>query len=413
MQKRLKNLLILSGIFLLSYTNGVSQNLKIKGEFPNPSLTWPFLWDLKILEKGELLCSSGVGQIFSKKNDVWTIIDVPGIDKESIRGVVKDKNGVIWAATDGQGISRYKDGQWVNFKKGSNSLPTDDWICSVLDKTGNVWFGSWSDGLVKYDGNTWKLYTESSSPTTGLASNSVNGIFVDKKNTIWVYSYGDITTIKGTTIKKYSLDNLIDFGIRINDICQDKSGKYYIATSKGIVSSNGTTFNLESASFVNIEVGSIAVDSSGVLWYCETFKGLHRWDKGVKNYFAGTLDNLIPSQTFSIKIDSVNRKLLIGNKGAQVIFIDDSEFTSSTKEQNLQANFNLKVSPNPTSGLVYFEMDDHDNFGIDVVNIYGQKVNCNFVNKTLDLSNLCSGIYIVQIKDLNRNVSKLVKLQKI
>ena len=116
----------------------------------------------------------------------------------------------------------------------------------------------------------------SSTPTAGLASTGVTGIFVDKANKVWVYSDGDITIINENSIKKYSLDNLIEFGTRINDICQDKNGQYYLATSNGIVTFNGTNFILEKEKFGEIEVGAINIDKSNVLWYCETYKGIHR-----------------------------------------------------------------------------------------------------------------------------------------
>ncbi len=263
-------------ITMFSWTIGSTQNLKIQGEFPNTNLTWPFIWDLKILNNDELLCSTDEGQIFNKKEGVWNIIKVPNINSESIRGVVKDKDGNLWAATDGQGISRFKNGQWEIYKSGTNNLPTNNWKCLTIDNLGNLWFGSWINGVVKYDGNTWKLFTKSSTPTAGLASTGATGIFVDKANKVWVYSDGDITIINENSIKKYSLDNLIEFGTRINDICQDKNGQYYLATSNGIVTFNGTNFILEKEKFGEIEVGAINIDKSNVLWYCETYKGIHR-----------------------------------------------------------------------------------------------------------------------------------------
>ncbi|MBK9255381.1 MAG: T9SS type A sorting domain-containing protein [Saprospiraceae bacterium] len=403
-------------ILLISFTweIGNTQNLKIQGEFPNQSLKWPFLWDLKILNNGELLCSSDAGQIFNKKGNTWEIIDVPNISKESIRGVIKDKDGNLWAATDGEGISRLKNGQWENYKKGTNSLPSNDWKCATMDNTGNLWFGSWLDGVVKYDGSTWRLYTKNNSATTGLASNTVTGIFVDKTNKVWVYSFGDITIINGNTIKKINLEDLIVFGIRINDIYQDKNGKFYLATSKGIVTSNnGTTFIHEKEKFGQIDISSVAVDKSNVIWYCEQFSGIHRWDNGVKHYFEGTLDNLIPSQTFEILVDSLDRKLLIGNKGSQVIFIEDSEFTSSTDEQNSKVDHQISVFPNPTNGIINFENVNGQLNHVNITNEAGNRFSENISENAIDISHYSPGIYIIQLIDLTEGKSKFIKVLKI
>lgn len=399
-------------IIMFSCTIGNTQNLKIQGEFPNNDLKWPFIWDLKILNNDELLCSTEKGEIFNKKEDVWDVISVPNINSGSIRGVVKDKEGNLWAATDGQGISRYKNGQWENYKRGTNGLPTDKWKCASIDNLGNLWFGSWFEGLVKYDGNTWKLFTKSSSPTAGLASDGANGIFVDKTNKVWVYSDGDITIINGNSIKKYSLDNLIEFGTRINDICQDKNGKFYLATSNGIVTSNGTNFTLEKEKFGKIEVGAINVDKSNVLWYCETFKGIHRWDNGEKNYFEGTENNLIPSQTFKIVIDSLNRKLMIGNKGSQVIFIDDSEFTSSTEEDINISEPQVDIFPNPTNGLVNFKNLDGRLYDVSITNLIGSQSRETISENSINISHYSPGVYIIRLTDPKGRKSKIIKVIK-
>jgi Secretion system C-terminal sorting domain len=400
-------------ITMLSWTLGNTQNLKIQGEFPNDDLKWPFIWDLKILNNDELLCSTEKGEIFNKKEGVWDVISVPNINSVSIRGVVKDKEGNLWAATDGQGISRFKNGQWENYKSGTNNLPTDKWKCAAIDNLGNLWFGSWFDGLVKYDGNVWTVFKKSSSATSGLASDGVTGIFVDKTNKIWVYADGDLTIINGNSIKKYSLDNLIEFGTRINDMCQDKNGQYYLATSNGIITSNGTNFKLEKEKFGEIEVGAINIDKSNVLWYCETFKGIHRWDNGGKNYFEGTVNNLIPSQTFKIVIDSLNRKLMIGNKGSQVIFIDDSEFTSSTDKDIFIKEPQVGIFPNPTNGLIYFENIDGRLYDVNIINVEGNRFSENISENAIDISNYNPGIYIIQIIEPTERKSKFIKVLKI
>ncbi|MEZ4912192.1 MAG: T9SS type A sorting domain-containing protein [Saprospiraceae bacterium] len=400
-------------ITICSLNKGNTQDLNIHGEFPNNNLKWPFIYDLKILNNDELLCSTEKGQIFNKKMGVWDVISVPDINSASIRGVVKDHEGNLWAATAGQGISRLKNGQWENYKKGTNNLPTDNWKCAAIDNSGNLWFGSWTDGVIKYDGSTWKLFTQSSTPTSGLASDGATGIFIDKTNKVWVYADGDITVLNGNSIKKYDLDNLVDFGIRVNAICQDKNGLYYLATSKGIVTFNGTNFINEKEKFGNFEVGAINIDKSNVLWYCETNKGIHRWDNGKKNYFEGTVDNLIPSQTFKIVIDSLNRKLMIGNKGSQVIFIDDSEFLSATDDNSNINTLHIGIFPNPTHGLINFENLNGHLYDVSISNLVGNQFKETISENTINLTQYNSGVYIIRLTDTDGRKSRNIKVIKI
>ena len=75
--------------------------------------------------------------------------------------------------------------------------------------------------------------------------------------------------------------------------------------------------------------------------------------------------------------------------------------------------FNFSISPNPSNGKITLEMRNHTNnkLNISVEDLTGKKVfekdyekNNDFFNQTLDLKNICSGIYFVKVFDGEKSV---------
>jgi hypothetical protein len=84
-------------------------------------------------------------------------------------------------------------------------------------------------------------------------------------------------------------------------------------------------------------------------------------------------------------------------------------------DESVENNSELKVFPNPTNGIIYLDdnFTNRNNFEICVSNSIGQSVFQGRNIKTVDLSELCNGIYNVTIKLDNSNViNKKVILMK-
>ena len=77
-------------------------------------------------------------------------------------------------------------------------------------------------------------------------------------------------------------------------------------------------------------------------------------------------------------------------------------------------NNNVKVYPNPTSGIVSFDNSKNLFTKISVYNCLGQEVlkpfDCTQGNNTVDLSSLTSGVYLLEFKGNGmRNISRVIK----
>jgi hypothetical protein len=77
----------------------------------------------------------------------------------SIRRSAIDNSGGIWFATDGGGVLRYQNGQWVHFTT-ENGLPSNHTNDVEIDMFGRIWVGT-DEGLIYTSnfGDTWQIHS--------------------------------------------------------------------------------------------------------------------------------------------------------------------------------------------------------------------------------------------------------------
>ncbi len=63
---------------------------------------------------------------------------------------------------------------------------------AAADAKGRIYFGTAGGGLVVYDGNQWKYFNQ----TDGLASNTINDLYVDKAGVVWIATNAGVTRYK-------------------------------------------------------------------------------------------------------------------------------------------------------------------------------------------------------------------------
>ena len=75
---------------------------------------------------------------------------------------------------------------------------------------------------------------------------------------------------------------------------------------------------------------------------------------------------------------------------------------------------NINVFPNPTSGILNFKSEINQELQISIFNSYGQNVFSPAVlnDKSIDISSLSTGIYIVKLTDINGNIMLSRKILK-
>jgi ligand-binding sensor domain-containing protein/signal transduction histidine kinase len=308
-----------------------------------------------------------------------------GLAGNAVSDIIEDKEGNMWFATLGGGLSRYNArlndsvGQgkiFTNFNT-ANGLSVDTVRCICQDKKGNIWFGAAGGYLNKFDGNKFSFYTKADEPgnneisaiiedsdgniwaatrgggaikfdgkrftsyTTaqGLVSNNVRCITEDDKGDLWFGTFGGgVSRYEGKSFSNYTVAQGLPANV-VYSISEDSTGSLWMGTfGGGICKYNGkafTYYNLPPG-IGNKLVYSTAVDHKGNLWFGSFEGGVVKFNgKTFTNYT--TQQGLAGNIVFCIKEDRAGN-LWFGTSGGGVSKFDGKSFTNYTKTQGLPDN---------------------------------------------------------------------------
>lgn len=106
------------------------------------------------------------------------------------------------------------------------------------DKNGFMWFGS-SEGLARFDGHKFLSFHHDNSMPNSLSSDVVSRIIIDKKERLWVATFGG-----GLNLYRESTQDFSQFSTKrngalltndtINALFEDSEGKIWVGTENGL-----------------------------------------------------------------------------------------------------------------------------------------------------------------------------------
>lgn len=222
---------------------------------------------------------------------------------------LQDKKGNMWFGTAGNGIYVYNGDSFVNLNYKSfinfslqNDLNHNDILCCMEDKTGHIWFGT-RRGLIQYK------------PSGAKPEGKDFILYLIPEN-----------TISGSTRTRlpYTLQSGDNF---VWSIMQDKSGKIWFGTSRGVYVHNPYT-DIDNAgplfkrffdcdSLTNnqhlqlVNVRSMLEDRNGNIWFVSPYWTANKCE-GFVRYDGKSLVNFTPDSTYSFRsiIERKNGDLL-------------------------------------------------------------------------------------------------------
>lgn len=118
--------------------------------------------------------------------------DASTVGHNYIKSLAEDKDGNLWIATLGGGLSMFgKDRRnFVTYRHDRNpSSIASDYISHIsIDKKGDIWIATLENGVDKFDPKSRSFihYTNKTGDRKGLSSNSTHVVLADSEDNIWI-----------------------------------------------------------------------------------------------------------------------------------------------------------------------------------------------------------------------------------
>ena len=289
--------------------------------------------------------------LFNIKEKKWDVQfqnlcrNTPGLKR--IGSVSQDAEGLIWIASDGDGVFRI-DKRTLKIKNIRNK-PFDDQSLSsngiskvLCDREGIVWLGTTKKGVSFYRKNIhqFRIYKNVSGDDNSLGNNDVNAVVEDSSGNIWIGTDGGGLNYLDRKTQKITR---IEFNSRIR---------------------NSLSSNI---------IVSLYRDHAGSLWIGTYFGGLNRWDP-LTGKFSVYKNN--PKDSTSISDDRIygisedeTNHLWVGTLGAGLNRFDPKKehferfnISNSTLCSDLISSIyqdkSKKIWISTTNGLAYYDTSD-------------------------------------------------------
>ncbi|GAB3563783.1 hypothetical protein GCM10027578_08100 [Spirosoma luteolum] len=128
------------------------------------------------VDRAGVVWAATTRSLFRFDGSSWQRIPVPVASLLLVIGLEVDTAGAVYVLTAGQGVLRYRDGQWTQF--GAETL--DPYLyAGTLDSRNGLWVSN-SAGVARFDGRSWTLLNKS---TAGLPFDYVTRLSVDTSAT--------------------------------------------------------------------------------------------------------------------------------------------------------------------------------------------------------------------------------------
>ncbi|WP_437920385.1 two-component regulator propeller domain-containing protein [Sphingobacterium sp. LRF_L2] len=212
--------------------------------------------------------------ILDKQTNHWRELNL-GERVTEVRSMMQDTGGKIWIAAQ-QGVFVYDPEKKTVDKILINKSMLGDYAPRALlqDGIGNVWVGTYGQGLYVYDSNYQLL--RKMSTKEGLKSNTINHLFKDNSNNIWVATNEGLA-LQSVNKEMGELEQILPPATGawhiIDAVAQDRNGNIWCSTKCGLLRylpeekrflSYDQSFGLPLGGFIN---GSVAMDTRGRLYF--------------------------------------------------------------------------------------------------------------------------------------------------
>ena len=249
----------------------------------------------QVIEKNAVsMCEDFKGQLWFVGLQGVFVLDDKGVQQFSATNgfsnslttkAFPDREGNLWFSTDGQGVFKYKGGAFIHFDE-SNGLGHPIVMSLLRDKQGLLWMGTYGGGLQIYDGK--KIITRWL-PSDNAASRRIVPMIRDAGGDLWIGTNGGgLWRYDGRQFSQFAKNDTL-LGANISGLYEDRRGRIWISTNKGIAIAEGGVLKpwAPGKPLKNIALtGFLGLEKDSMIIACD--QGLWLWDgKKLNRLFDG------------------------------------------------------------------------------------------------------------------------------
>lgn len=254
-----------------------------------------------------------------------------GLPQSKVTFALQDRQGYLWIATDGGGVSRFDGFEFETFST-AEGLADSSVLCILEDGDGNLWFGT-NRGLSRYDGRGFV------SVGAGSSFGPVYALIEDDDRHLWVGAERGVFELpKGSASFEARFADLEAVANGVHSLLEDGSGRLWLGTGDGVVrfdEGDVTYFGAEQGlpgDLVNV----IIEDHRGDIWF-GTSGGAARYDGN--RFEALTMEQGLRHNDVRALLETHDGVLWIATDGGGVCRFDGEEVKCLTESNGLSSNF--------------------------------------------------------------------------
>ena len=199
--------------------------------------------------------------------------DTDGFPNAQILSIRVTRDGSIWIGTRGNGLLRYRSGQFRTYGAG-DGLPSANVGAIYEDSHGTLWIGTLDHGVGRFRNEHFDF----ASDAIGIGNKAVSSFLEDREGNLWIGSANGLTRVaEGRVISFTTAQGLL--AEKVRTVSADSNDTLWIGTGKGVQTLDGRHFSKGSGVSSDLVMTTLN-GRDGSLWVGTFDAGLNRVFQG-------------------------------------------------------------------------------------------------------------------------------------
>ena len=263
-----------------------------------------------------------------------------------VYAIHEDRDGNLWFGTEG-GLSRWRDGRFQTITPREGLAHDRIWTLHE-DAEGSLWLGTrGGGGLIRLKDGAFTTY----GPPEGLLGGNMYGAFEDEAGNVWAAMLGTGVARIGRDgrVRNFTDRDGLNGHNRIWTVYVDRAGTVWAGGDQGL-------FRLQGERFVHVpgiaKVRALLQARSGPLWIGTVTQGLGRLEGGTLRVMR-TADGL-PSDSPTALFEDESGALWVGTWGGGIARIENEKVVRTYTSREGLGSDSIKVITRCREGSFWF-----------------------------------------------------------